>query len=78
MELELGNMEKAITLSENLKELMIDSTYTSYMKLKAEIYMAQDSMQKAKEYIDRVVRIDPNHIIALGMQAEINEKLENK
>ena len=78
LELELGNVEKAITLSENLKQLMVDSTYTSYMKLKAEIYMAQDSLEKAREYIDHVVRIDPNHIIALGMQAEINEKLESK
>lgn len=78
LELELGNIDKAITLSKNLKELMRDSTYTSYMKLKAEIYMAQDSLQKAKDHIDNIVRIDPNHIIALGMQSEINEKLKNK
>lgn len=56
---------------------MTDSTYTSYMKLKAEIYMAQDSLYKAKEYIDQVVEIDPNHIIALGMQSAINKELNN-
>lgn len=78
LELELGNIENAIQLSENLKELMADSTYTSYMKLKAEIYMVQDSLQKAKEYIDYVVSIDPNHVIALGMQSKINQKLKNK
>ena len=76
--LELGNIEKAIALSEDLQELMIDSTYTSYLKLKSEIYMAQDSMQKAKVYIDRVLQIDPNHLIALGMQSEIDKKLKNK
>lgn len=78
LELELGNVEKAIALSKDLKELMLDSTYTSYMKLKAEIYIAQDSLQQAKKYIDKVVRIDSNHIIALGMQSKINEKLKNK
>ena len=78
LELELGNIYKAIALSENLKELMKDATYTSYMKLKAEIYMAQDSLSKAKQYIDRVVKIDRNHIIALGMQSQINNKLKNK
>ncbi len=40
--------------------------------------MTQDSLNKAKEYIDQVVKIDSNHIIALGMQTEINNKLKNK
>lgn len=77
LELELGNIQKALALSKDLEELMLDSTYTSYMKLKAEIYMAQDSLNKAKEYIDQVVKIDPNHIIALGMQNAINNRLNN-
>ncbi len=78
LELELGNIEKAIALSENLKELMIDSTYTSYSKLKAEIYIAQDSLHKAKEYVDKIIRIDSNHIIALGMQSEIEKQLAKR
>ena len=77
LELELGNIQKALALSKDLEELMLDSTYTSYMKLKAEIYMAQDSLNKAKEYIDQVVKNDPNHIIAIGMQNAINNKLNN-
>jgi tetratricopeptide (TPR) repeat protein len=78
LELELGNVEKAKVLSKKLKKLMIDSTYTSYMTLKVQIYMANDSLQKAKALIDKIVTIDPNHIIAYGMQSEINEKLKNK
>lgn len=77
LELELGNIEQAMALSKDLEKLMLDSTYTSFMKLKAEIYMAQDSLNKAKEYIDQIVNIDPNHIIALGMQNAINDKLNN-
>ena len=76
--LELDKVEEAITLSKTLQPLMIDSTYTSYLKLKAEIYIAQDSLQKAKHYIDQVVKIDPKHIIALGLQSDITAKLKNK
>lgn len=78
LELELGNVDRAISLSKRLKELMIDSSYTRYLSLKTEIYLAQDSLIKAKETIDRVVNIDPNHIIALGEQAKINEKLKGR
>jgi len=77
LELELDKIDNAIALSESLEKLMGDSTYTSYMKLKAEIYLTQDSLQKAKECIDRVVRIDPKHQLAVRFQTQINEKLEN-
>lgn len=74
--LELGKLEEGILLSKSLKPLMKDSTYTSYLKLKTEIYMAQDSLLKAKQCIDKVVKTDPKHIIALGMQSEINATLK--
>lgn len=76
MELELGDIQKALALSENLEKLMLDSTYTSYKKLRAEIYLAQDSLEKAKELVDQVVMVEPNHIIALGMQNAINNRLQ--
>lgn len=76
--LELGRLEDAILLSKNLKPLMKDSTYTSYLKLKAEIYMSQDSLQKAKQCIEQIVKIDPKHIIALSIQSEIKAKLKNQ
>jgi tetratricopeptide (TPR) repeat protein len=75
LELELGNIERAIILSRQLNQLMLDSTYTSNLKLKAEILMAQDSLNKAKQLVDEILRIDPNHLIAIGMQSEIKEKL---
>ncbi len=78
LELELGNLEKAVALSRDLKKLMADSTYTSYMKFKAEISIAQDSMQKAKGYLDQILAIDPNHIIALGMQSKLEKQLEQQ
>ncbi len=78
LELELGRIDNAIRLSEDLKDLMKDSTYTAYTKLKAEIFMAQDSLQKAKDYIDEVVRIDPNHLIAVSIQSEIHKRLKSE
>ena len=78
LELEIGNIEQAISISKNLKELMVDSTYTNYKKLKAEIYIAQDSLEKAKEYIDDILKIEPNHLIVLAMQSEIDKKIKNK
>jgi hypothetical protein len=47
------------------------------MKLKPEIYMGQDSLNKAKEYIGQVVENDSNHTIALEIQHAINDKLNN-
>ena len=78
LELELGNIDKAILLAEGLKGLMLDSTYTSHMKLRVEILKAQDSLQKAMALIDRVVKIDSNHLIAIALQREISEMLQTK
>lgn len=76
MELELGNLDKAIELSKILNKKMTDPSYTAPLMLQARILMAQDSLQKAKAYVDKVVEIDTNHIIALGMQSRINNSLE--
>jgi len=78
LEVELDNLDEATALSKKLNKLMKDDTYTAYMKLMAEIYIAQDSLYKAKKYVDRIVKIDPNHIIALGMQSNIKEQLKNR
>ncbi|GAB5555301.1 MAG: hypothetical protein Sapg2KO_48920 [Saprospiraceae bacterium] len=75
MELELGNLDKTIELSRKLNEKMTDPSYTAPLMLQARIYMAQDSLLKAKAYVDKVVEMDANHIIALGLQSRINNSL---
>ena len=75
--LELGNIEEAISLEKVLNQTLTDASYTSPLMLKAQIYMAQDSLQKAKEYVSKVVEMDPNHIIAMGTLSQINRELEN-
>ncbi|MBL4755808.1 MAG: hypothetical protein JKY52_19720 [Flavobacteriales bacterium] len=76
LELELGNIQNAIDLAMLLNETLSDPSYTSPLMLKVQIYMAQDSLQLASEYIDQVVEMDPKHIIALDTQSQINRALK--
>lgn len=77
LELELGNIERAMALSMILEEKFTDPSYLSPLMLKANIYIAFDSLQKASDLVDRVVKADSNHMIALGMQSRLNQELNN-
>lgn len=77
LQLELGNLKEAISLSKTLNEKLSDPSYLSPLVLKTQILMEQDSMAKAYELINQVVAADSNHIIASGMQARIKRALEN-
>jgi tetratricopeptide (TPR) repeat protein len=75
MELELGHFDKAQALANTLDKTLTDVSYTSPMMLRAQIYMAQDSLQKASALVNKVVMMDPNHLIALGMKSRIDKAL---
>lgn len=75
LEIELGNIESAIELSKTLNEKMTDPSYTAPLMLQAQIYMAQDSLEQAKQYVDKVVEMDSNHLIAVGLQNYLNSEL---
>lgn len=75
LEIELGNIEAAIELSKTLNEKMTDPSYTAPLMLQAQIYMAQDSLEEAKQYVDKVVEMDSNHLIAVGLQNYLNSEL---
>jgi hypothetical protein len=75
LELELGNTNTAIELSEQLNQQFDDPGYTSPLMLKAQIYMAQDSLLKASALVDKVVAMEPNHLIAHGMQQQLQKVL---
>lgn len=78
LELELGHFEAATSLLQQLKASFPDPSYTSSYMLQAQIYMAQDSLPKASELVNKVVSMDPNHLIAVGMQGRIKRALENE
>lgn len=75
LELELGHFEKAQQLTKKLNQTIEDTSYTSPFMLQAQIYMAQDSLQKASKLVDKVVTMDPNHLIALGMKRRIDRAM---
>ena len=75
LELELGNLEGARAYLQDLQQLMLDSTYTSCLKLSAEILIAQDSLDQAMTLLDSIVKIDSNHLIASGMLTRIKQQM---
>ncbi|MCE7997128.1 MAG: hypothetical protein HEP71_34530 [Roseivirga sp.] len=76
--LELGNTEYATEKLQSYRSLFSDLSYTTTYMLQAQILMAQDSLQKASELVNKVVTMDPNHLIAVGMQRRIKAELEKE
>lgn len=77
LQIEIGNIEEAITLSNTLNKTLFDPSFLSPMVLNVQILMAQDSMAKAYALINRVVEADTNHIIAQGIQERLKRAMEN-
>ena len=77
LELELGDYASADSIYLVLTEAMKDPTYTSPLMLKAQLLIAQDSMEQAQRVLNQVVRIDPKHLIAVGMKAQLDQALAN-
>ncbi len=75
LELKLGNIENAISIADRLKEMTLDSSSTRYKMLMAEIYLAQNSIKKAKQLVDKVMQQDSNHLYALRLQNQIKSEL---
>ena len=78
LELETGNTEAAKELLNILRYALPDSSYTSPLMLEAQIYMAQDSLLQAGKLINKVVKMDPNHLIALGMKNRVDQLLKEQ
>lgn len=77
LELELGNIDTAIALSKELDDKLTDSSFNSPLILKAKIYKTQDSIEKAKQLVDQVTVKDPKHLIAIGMQIQLEKLLKS-
>ncbi len=77
LQLELENIEKARDLSKKLNTMFIDSSYNSPLMVQAQIHKKQKEYKKAKKIIDKVVAKDPKHLIALGMQNELESLLKS-
>ncbi len=78
LELELGNVDKAIVLANEFEQTLTDPSYLSPKMLRAQILQAQDSLLKAKALVETIVQADSNHVIALGTLKHIQELLEER
>ena len=76
LQLELGNLKKAAELLKRLESQHTNLSYNSTLVLKARILKHQDSLQKAKTIIDRVIQKDTNHLIAKGLQMQLENLLK--
>ncbi len=74
LELDLGNVVKATELCNELTPLMRDSSYLTQVVLQSRILAEQDSLEKARQLIDKAVSIDPNHLIAVGLRRQIRAR----
>jgi len=76
LEIELGHLDTATKLSQKLKKITSNPSYTSPLMLQAQILMAQDSIQQAYELVNKVIAMDPKHMIARGTQARLKLQLK--
>lgn len=68
---ELGDYTTAIS---DIKSL--DGTLPSKPYTLGSIYFKMDSLKLAKQYIDKAVALDKNHLIAQGLKATIDKRLK--
>ena len=78
LRLELGDIRIAQNLLDMYKTRHIDPTYTTSWMMEAQIAEAKDSLKRAKALVDHVVDMDPNHLIAIGMQNRLAAQLKEQ
>lgn len=77
LELELGNLSEAQLLFDQLEQSQNPDAINSLLMLKADLYFFQDSLVQARQCVEKVIQSDSNHMIARGMQARIDQMLNN-
>lgn len=72
MHSELGNYKTALNKANQLKTVINDSLKSSPYATYAQIYFDMDSLQLAKNYIERTLLLEPNHVIAKRLKVKID------
>tara|TARA_R110002073_G_scaffold89852_7_gene212551 strand:- start:16015 stop:16857 length:843 start_codon:yes stop_codon:yes gene_type:complete len=75
IEAELGNFERALQLSDDLKNSLNNPMMPNQYLILADIYYRMDSLKQARFMIEKVVSLDPKHIIGQGLRKSIYAKL---
>jgi len=74
IETELGNFERALELADDLKNSLNNPMAPNQYLILADIYYQMDSIRQAKFMIEKVVSLDPKHLIALALKEKIYKK----
>ena len=78
LEAEMSNYERALQLSEELKKSLNNPMMPNQYLLLADIYYQMDSIKQAKFMIEKVVSLDPKHLIGQGLRKKIYAKINEK
>jgi hypothetical protein len=68
---ELGGFKTAFSDLDTLDETLVSKPYAL-----GSIYFRMDGLKLAKQYIDKAVSLDKNHLIAQGLKITINKRLK--
>lgn len=75
LEAEMGDFERALQLAEDLKSSLNNPMSPNQYLILADIYYRMDSIKQAKFMIEKVVSLDPKHLIGQGLRKKIYAKL---
>lgn len=76
LEADLGHYEKALQIADRFKSSINDSNIPAPYVLYAQIYSKMDRLKLAKNYVDKAVQLDTNHIIAKRLKSTIDQKTD--
>lgn len=77
LEAELGNFPVAKSYALKFKKMLNNPRYPEQYVLTAEINFHQGLLSEAKCSVEKAIAIDPNHLIAVGLLARINTKMDS-
>lgn len=75
MHLELNQPDEATVLLDSLKNTSTNEALPATLVLEAQILESKGQLAEAEKLINRVVASDSNHLIAVGLQARIEQAL---
>ncbi len=76
LEAKLGQYENALETAREMEKVVHDSLVPSPYMVKAEIYWEMDSLVLANKYVQKVVHLDNNHLLAHRLKNKILRKTQ--
>jgi tetratricopeptide (TPR) repeat protein len=75
---ELGNHDRALSQARDFAAMLDNPDLPEQYVLYAEIYHRTGRLDAARENIDKAVELDPRHLIASGLQSQIQQEMRQQ